>query len=214
MADFPLIVIGAGGHGRVLASALLQTGRRMIGYLDADQRLWGRRLFEMDVIGNDERLAEFSPDSVRLVNGVGSTLLPQQRRRIFEEFKAKGYTFETVVHPQACVSPNVELGEGVQVMAGAVVQVGTRLDSNVIINTGAIIDHDCVIGSHTHVAPGAVLSGGVTIGASCHIGVGAVMMQGVDLGECSLLGAGAVMTHSYTSHARLVGVPAKVMKTK
>lgn len=214
MSDFPLLVLGVGGHGRVVASALLQAGRRIIGFVDPDQSLWGTQWLGLPVIGNDECLADFSPDSVRLVNGIGSTVAPRLRRSIFEAQKSRGYAFETVIHSQAWVSPYAELGEGVQIMAGAMVQVGVRIGSNTIINTGAIVDHDCMIGSHTHVAPGAALSGGVTIGGTCHIGTGSVMIQGVELGENSVVGAGAVVIRSHASNSLLAGVPAKMMRKK
>lgn len=213
MPNFSLLVLGAGGHGQVVASALLQAGRQVIGFLDADRALWGTSRIDLPVIGDDACLQNFSPDNVRLVNGIGSTLLPQLRRSIFEYQKAKGFVFESVIHPYACISPGVELSEGVQIMAGAVIQVGARIGSNVIVNTGAIIDHDCVIGSHTHVAPGVILSGGVTIGCNCHIGAGAVMIQALELGDNSVVGAGAVVIRTHAPSSRLVGVPAKMMGT-
>lgn len=214
MSDLPLLVLGAGGHGRVVASTLLLTGRRVIGFLDADRALWGTKKIELPVIGDDACLQDFSTESVRLVNGIGSTALSQIRKKIFEDYKGKGFFFDSVIHPSACVSPSTILGEGAQVMAGAVIQIGAKIGCNVIINTGAIIDHDCVIGAHTHVAPGATLSGGVTIGCSCHIGVGAVMIQSVELGDESMVGAGAVVIRSHAASSCLVGVPAKMMRTK
>lgn len=214
MPDFPLLVLGAGGHGRVVASALLLAGRRVIGFLDADRALWGTSKMDLPVIGDDACLKDFSPENVRLVNGIGSTVLSQIRKKIFEDHQVKGFSFESVIHPSACVSPGAMLGEGVQVMAGAVIQVGAKIGCNVIINTGAIVDHDCVIGAHTHVAPGATLSGGVTIGCSCHIGAGVVMIQSVELGDESMVGAGAVVIRSHAASSCLVGVPAKMMRTK
>jgi len=214
MPELPLLVLGAGGHGRVLASALLLTDRRIIGFLDASRAAWGSHCLDLPVIGDDGCLADFPPESVCLVNGIGSVGLPLLRQRIFETQRARGYRFERVVHPRACVSPHASLGEGVQVMAGAVVQAGARLGDNVIVNTGAIVDHDCVIGAHCHVAPGAVLSGGVTVGSSSHIGTGAVMVQGIELGEGCMVGAGAVVIRSHAAASRLVGVPARRIETQ
>jgi len=214
MDDLPVLVLGAGGHGRVVASALLLTGRRVIGFLDADRSLWGTSTIDLPIIGDDVCLQDFSPESVRLVNGIGSTALSQIRKKIFEDHKVKGFSFESVIHPSACVSPGAMLGEGAQVMAGAVIQIGAKIGCNVIINTGAIVDHDSVIGAHTHVAPGATLSGGVAIGCNCHIGAGAVMIQSVELGDESMVGAGAVVIRSHAASSYLVGVPAKMMRTK
>jgi len=214
MTDLPLLVLGAGGHGRVVASALLLTGRRVIGFLDADRALWGTSKIDLPVIGDDVCLQDFSPESVRLVNGIGSTAHSQIRKKIFEDHKAKGFSFESVIHPSTSIAPGVMLGEGAQVMAGAVIQLGAKVGCNVIINTGATIDHDCVIGAHTHVAPGATLSGGVKIGCNCHIGAGAVVIQSVDLGNESMVAAGAVLIRNHPAFSRLAGVPAKMMRTQ
>lgn len=213
MPDLPLLILGAGGHGRVAASALSLAGRNVLGFLDANRDLWGTRKGELPVIGGDACLKDFSADAVRLVNGIGSTAVPELRKAIFEKFRSQGFVFETVVHPSACVAAGVMLDEGVQVMAGAVIQDGARIGGNAIINTGAIVDHDCVIGAHSHVAPGATLSGGVTVGCCCHIGTGSVMIQSVGLGEDSLVAAGAVVTRSFPAHSFLVGVPARMAKT-
>ena len=148
MPEQAILILGAGGHGRVLASALLLGGYRVIGFLDAAESTWGSRCLDLPVFGNDERLADFPPGQVQLANGIGSVGLPALRRRIFGAQRAKGYNFASVIHPRAIVSPDVELGHGVQVMAGAVIQTGARIGDNVIVNTGAIVDHDCVIGAH------------------------------------------------------------------
>ncbi len=214
MPEQAILILGAGGHGRVLASALQLGGYRVIGFLDAAESTWGSRCLDLPVFGNDERLADFPPGQVQLANGIGSVGLPALRRRIFGAQRARGYNFPSVIHPRAIVSPDVELGHGVQVMAGAVIQTGARIGDNVIVNTGAIVDHDCVIGAHCHVAPGAVLSGGVSVGDDSHIGTGAVIIQGIQLGEQCVVGAGAVVIRNHAAASRLVGVPAKRIGTQ
>lgn len=213
MRDLPILILGAGGHGRVVASALSLAGRKILGFLDADRDLWGTHIGQLPVIGGDDRLQNFSPDAVRLVNGIGSTGAPDLRKAIFEKLRNQGFLFETVVHPSACIATGVILDEGVQIMAGVVIQVGARIGCNVIVNTGAIVDHDCVVDAHSHVASGAALSGGVNVGSCCHIGTGSVMIQSVSLGEESLVAAGAVVTRSFPAHSFLVGVPARMAKT-
>ncbi len=208
----PIVILGAGGHGRTVAATLLQAQRPVMGFLDANPDQWGQQFFGVAVLGGDGQLETLAAHEVRLANGVGSTDVPQRRRQIFLEQQARGYTFETVVHPAACVSPYAQLGPGTQVMAGAIVQAGARIGANVIVNTGAIIEHDCAIGAHSHIAPGAVLSGTVCVGEACHIGAGAVVLQGIELGAHSLVAAGAVVTRSHGPQSRLVGVPAKAME--
>ncbi len=91
-------------------------------------------------------------------------------------------SFETVIHPSAVIAPEVHIDDGVQVMAGAIVQPGSWLGENVIINTGARVDHDCTIDAHAHVAPGVTLSGNVHVGNGAHIGAGATVIQGIKVG--------------------------------
>lgn len=207
----PVLVIGAGGHAKVLVEALLAEGALMAGVVDADATLLGHSVLGVPVIGDDRVIEDFPCDAVRLVNGIGSIGVPVLRRTIFERFSGRGYRFAVVVHPSAVIASDVELPDGVQVMAGAVLQPGCRIGSNVIINTRASVDHDCTVGDHTHIAPGVTLSGGVTIGAGCHVGTGATVIQGVRIGDGSVIGAGAVVTKDVAAGMTVVGVPAKVV---
>ena len=151
------------------------------------------------------------PGDVRLVNGVGSTGSTASRRDIYDRFTREGYCFATVIHPSAIVAPEVQIEDGVQIMAGAILQAGSSVGSNAIVNTGAIIDHDCVVGAHAHIAPGAVLSGGVHVGSGAHIGTGACIIQGVSIGAASVVGAGAVVIKDVPPGVTTVGVPAKTI---
>lgn len=136
------------------------------------------------------------PDEVELVNGIGSLPGHGLRAELFARYQALGYRFAQVISPRAMVSDYAELAEGVQVMAGAIIQAGTRIGLNTIINTGAIVDHDCQIGADNHIAPGSVLSGGVMTGARVHVGTGAVIIQGIVIGDDAVVGAGATVTRS------------------
>lgn len=208
----PVLVLGAGGHAKVLVEALLAHAAVIAGIVDADPALMGMTLLGVPVIGGDELVGEFPPTEIMLVNGIGSIGLPIKRRELFVKFKALGYRFATVIHPSAVVSSDVELGEGAQVMAGAVIQPGSRIGCNAIVNTRASVDHDCIIGNHCHVAPGVTLSGGVMTGESCHIGTGATVIQGVRIGGGSVAGAGALVLRDVPPAVTVVGVPAKVVK--
>lgn len=193
MTDRPVVLIGAGDHAKVLLSVLLLIGARIAAVVDSAPRRAGTVLLGLPVIGGDVTPAAWPPDSVRLVNGVGSVGQPEPRRKVYERFKALGYEFANVVHPAAIVGPEVALGEGTQIMAGAVVQAGTRVGVNAIINTHASVDHDCRIGDHVHVAPGAVLCGSVTVEESSHIGAGAVVVQYATVGPNTLVPAGSLV---------------------
>ena len=203
-----VVVIGAGGHARVLIDALLACGIPVYAIAETDSKLIGQSVLGVRIQSEMEALRS-SDGILRLVNGIGSVGSLRARRSIFERFKSQGHTFLQVIHPSALIGSNVELQEGVQVMAGAVLQAGTRVMENSIINTGAIIDHDCLIGKHVHVAPGVVVSGGVQIGEDCHVGTGAVLVQQVVIGRASLVAAGACVVNNVAEDSRVKGVPAK-----
>ncbi len=143
---------------------------------------------------HDEEILTHLPDEVELVNGIGSLPGNPLRAELFARYRALGYRFASVVSTKAMVSDYAVLEEGVQVMAGAIIQTGTQIGANSIINTGAIVDHDCHLGGDNHVAPGAVLSGGVVTGERVHIGTGAVVIQGISIGSDAVIGAGATLT--------------------
>jgi UDP-perosamine 4-acetyltransferase len=208
VSEPPVILIGAGGHARVLIDVLRRLDRGILFATEDDPELHGSDISGVPIRGADERILEHHPGSIGLVNAVGSVGRPSTRRRVFERFNDRGYRFESVIHPSAVVAASVELGEGVQVMAGAVIQPGVRIGTNVLVNTCASLDHDCVVAPHTHVAPGVTLSGGVRIGEAAHIGTGAVVIQGIEIGNGAIVGAGGVVVRNVPPGVTVVGVPA------
>ena len=188
----PLIVVGGGGHAKVLVSTLLQQGRRVLGFVDLNPSL--PPLLGVAHLGDDSAVFLHAPDQVGLVNGVGSIGSTVLRRTVYEKFRERRYIFDSVIHPSAVIASEVNVEDGVQVMAGVVVQPGSRLGANVIINTGACVDHDCSINAHAHIAPGVTLSGNVHIGEGAHIGTGASIIQGIKVGAASIVRAGTVVT--------------------
>lgn len=190
----PVIVLGAGGHARVLLDTLRLNKVKVIGVTDAQPSRVDRKKLREKVLGNDKAVLSYSSKKVLLVNGLGSTGVPLKREQLFEKFKTQGYRFSSVIHPSAVIAQDVVLGEGVQIMAGAVIQTGTRIGDDALVNTRASVDHDCHIGSHVHLAPGVVLSGGVEIGSGSHIGTGAVIVQNVALPRNSFVKAASLVT--------------------
>lgn len=188
-------ILGAGGHAKVLIDMLRRLKLDIAGLVDPKSLPHGH-VYGVDVIGGDDAIQGYVPETIELVNGIGS--IPRDgglRRRIFESFHHQGYKFKTLVDGTAFVASDVVLQEGVQVMVGAIIQIGARIDANCIVNTGAIIDHDCQVGQHVHIAPGAILSGGVCLGDNVHIGTGAKIIQGITIGANTIVGAGCVITH-------------------
>lgn len=206
----PFLILGAGGHARVVADLLLTQNLQIAGFLDPDASLWGTSWHGIPVLGSDEDLTHYPAHTYYLVNGVGSVGCPELRRTVFERYKEAGYKFPHLVHVRATIANEVKLGEGCQIMAGAVVQTGTVVGQNVIINTGVCVDHDCCIGDHAHISPGATLSGGVQVGVNAHVGTGAKVIQGIRIGCDSLVAAGAVVVCDVPDGATVVGIPAKI----
>jgi sugar O-acyltransferase (sialic acid O-acetyltransferase NeuD family) len=219
MSGQAVIVIGAGGHGLVVADALLRAGREVLGFVDADTGLHGASLLGLRVLGGDEQLADRSRSAIVLANGIGgpgdfdSVRDGTLRRRVQGRLQAAGWRFCSVVHPAAVVSAHADLAEGAQVLAGAVVQPAARVGHGAIVNTRAVIEHHARVDDFAHVAPGAVLCGHVHVGAESHVGAGAVVRQGLVLGARVVVGAGAAVVRD-VSQGVVAGVPAREMRVR
>lgn len=181
----PLILLGGGGHGRVVRALMEEIGATIAGVADpALSGDWNG----IPVLSEDALPA---PDAVDLALGVGQLPRREIRRNLFERFSAEGYHFPALVHPAAWIARDVNLDEGTQIMAGAVIQPGTRIGFGTIVNTAASVDHDCTIGAHVHIAPGATLCGDITVGDGAFIGAGAVVLQGQSIAAGHVVHAAA-----------------------
>jgi sugar O-acyltransferase (sialic acid O-acetyltransferase NeuD family) len=209
MSDLPVVVVGAGGHGQVVADALQASGRTVMGFVDPAIAA-GTEVAGLPVLGDDGWLS--LQGGYELANGMGGTGRAgdrDRRRAVHETFEAAGFRFAAVRHPTAVVSPGAELGRAVQLLARTVVQTGARIRDGVIVNTGAIVEHGCRVGRFSHCATGSILCGDVTIGEDAHIGAGAVIRQGVSLEDGVVVGAGAVVLGPGIGPGALVGSPAR-----
>lgn len=205
-----LILLGGGGHARSVLAALARQGATVRGYLAPAP---GSLSAELAHLGDDDALEQMDPSRVRVVSGLGSAGSTDARRALYERVRSQGFDFASVIHPRAFVDPGARLGEGVQVLAGAVVNVGAVIADDVIVNSGAVVEHDAVIGAHSHVSPGAVIAGGVNVGEGVHLGLGARVIQGVRIGAESLVGAGAVVVRDVPARTVVVGVPARKVRS-
>ncbi len=190
----PIIIVGGGGHAKVLVDILRRLHCQLVGIVDPNQTV-GADWLGLAVLGGDDAVFDYPAADIGLINGVGS--IPKDkglRVSLYNMFSARGYGFKTVVDPAAFIAGDVGLGEGVQVMAGAIIQAGTKIAENSCVNSGAIVEHDCRIGRHVHVAPGSILGGSVEVGDFVHIGAGATIIQGITIGSGSIIGAGSVVT--------------------
>ncbi|WP_339862408.1 acetyltransferase [Paremcibacter congregatus] len=189
----PVIILGAGGHSAVLIDILRKQQRPIIALVAP--KVSSSAIFEnFQIFQNENDILKYSPEDIGLVNGVGSLPGSNLRHDLFTNFSNKGYQFETIIDESAIISPYAILMQGVQVMAGVVIQTGSQVGENTIVNTGAIIDHDCQVGSSNHIAPGSVLSGNVITNANVHIGTGAQIIQSIQIEKNAIIGAGTTIT--------------------
>jgi sugar O-acyltransferase (sialic acid O-acetyltransferase NeuD family) len=203
-----VVVIGGGGHAKVLISVIRKLPWTIAGYVDP--RDVGPVL-GVPHAGGDDVLPALLDDfpGCAAAMGVGKVDPTDRRARIQAAAEALGYRFPTFVSPAAVVNAEVELGAGTAVFDGAVVNAGAVTGPTCVVNTNATVEHDCELGTNVHVGPGATVSGGVTIGDHTFVGAGAVVLHGVRIAPGCLIGAGAVVTHDLTEPATYVGTPAR-----
>jgi len=203
----PLVVYGAGGHGKVVLDAALTAEYEVHCVIDdapSDADLLGVKVLRAGTYKWP------SARCVRFIVGVGANSV---RARLFGVCVDRGIEPATICHPTSLASPRCSLGGGVFLAAGAVVMVGAVVGDNVIINTGASIDHDCHIGAHAHICPGVRLAGEVRVGEYTMIGTGASVLPGVRVGAHCVVGAGAVVNHDIPDHSVAIGLPARVTRS-
>lgn len=205
-----IVFIGGGGHARVLIDLInISRAYEILGIVDAGLGK-GTEVSGIHVLGDDELLPELYKKGVRHVCiGVGSIKDNGKRASIYKKAVALGFEVPALVHPKSVIAAGVKVFNGVQVMAGTIIQTNTELGENTIVNTGAIIEHDCQIGSHVHVCPGAVISGGCALDEGAFVGAGATIIQGVKIGRKAVIAAGAVVIEDVPAGKTVRGVPAK-----
>jgi sugar O-acyltransferase (sialic acid O-acetyltransferase NeuD family) len=205
------VIIGAGGHAKVLIESIGREGKIEAHCLiDQDSRCWKTELSGVPIVGGDDKLVALRSGGITsFAVGVGRSGRADRRRALFEMAMNTGFAPATVIDPTATVSEHAEIEAGAQILARAIVNPGARIGRNAVVNTAAIVEHDCDVGEHAFVGPGAVLAGGVSIGAGCFVGAGAVLLPGVAVGEGAVIGAGAVVLRPVAAGDTAVGVPAQ-----
>ncbi|PWK09689.1 acetyltransferase [Tumebacillus permanentifrigoris] len=206
MAD--LILIGMGGHSKVVADIARRCGHLIVGYLDDREPARPNPLYLGSVaLAVTEGLGE----NRQVVIAVGDNLI---RKKIVQSLRDFPLAFATLIDPSAILGSNVEIGAGSVVMPGAILNADTVVGRHAILNTAATVDHDGVIGDYAHLSPGVHLAGAVTVGEGAHLGTGALAIPGVRIGAWSTIGAGATVIREIPAAAIAVGVPAVVKSFK
>ena len=192
-----MILIGASGHGKVVADILMLSGEKEIIFWD-DNPL-------ANITGYPVMYREHTAqENVILCIGNNAT-----RKQIAE---SASYTYKTAIHPSAILSGDVLIGTGSVVMAGAIINPGSKIGKHCIVNTAAIIEHDAMLADYIHISPNATLAGNVIVREGAWVGAGATVIQGITLGCWSVVGAGSVVIKDVPDYAVVVGNPARVIR--
>ena len=195
-------VLGVGGHAKVIIDAAELSDLKVSGVYDDDPKTHETMFCGLQVEG--AITADLSGPAVIAIGN-------NEIRKNIDQ-RVLGCQWKTVIHPNAIIADDVEIGEGTVIMAGAVIQPGCKIGRHVIINTGACLDHDCEIADYVHIAPNCSLAGGVKLDEGTFAGIGSSIVQYVSIGKWSTLGAGSVVIHDIPPHCTAVGVPAKPIK--
>lgn len=206
------VVVGCGGHGRVVLDILLAAGEhQVIGFVDSNSDLLGRRIDGREVLGDMHVLEQLKRERrvEAAVVGIGDNGV---RRSFADMCEETGLQLVNAIHPSANIARNVTMGRNVVVAAGALVCAHCQIGDSVILNTGCIVDHETMIGTATHICPGARLAGRVTVESGAFVGIGATVIQNIHIGYEGIVGAGAVVVRDVDPLSTVVGVPAREVK--
>jgi len=205
-----IILIGGGGHCKVVISQLKKLPNfKIVGLIDNNKPLESS-LMGVKVIGNDIDLKRIHKKGINYaLITVGSIKDNIKRYDLFNMAKEIGFRFPIVISHESFVDKSVKIREGTIIMPGCLINVDVSIGNNCIINTGAIIEHDCKIGNHCHIAPGVHLSGGIEIGNLSFIGIGSTVIQGIRIGKNVIVGAGSVVTKDIQDDVTVFGNPIK-----
>lgn len=199
-----LVIIGASGHGKVVACIAQTIGYEKILFLDDAPGL--KTCLNCPVVGPISQFLSYTTQADFIV-AIGN---PNIRKKIQTNLITHHATLATLVHPQAIIGPNVTLGCGTVVMAGAVINTNTTIGQGCIINTSSSVDHDCILEDYVHIAVGAHVAGTVHIGACSWVGMGANIINNLSICPSCIIGAGATVVKNIDLVGTYIGTPAKI----
>lgn len=199
-----LLIIGAGGHGKVIADIALRMNKwEYIAFLDDGEHV--KNLMGIEIIGKSTDISRYIKDYDIFV-GIGNNAI---RENIQEQLESKGASIPVLIHPDAVIGAQVSMESGTVVMAGTVINCCTQIGKGCIINTASTVDHDNIIEDYVHISPGTHLAGTIKIGKGTWLGIGTVVINNINItGNCKI-GAGTVVTKDISESGTYVGVPAR-----
>ncbi|MEZ5351934.1 MAG: acetyltransferase [Bryobacteraceae bacterium] len=205
-----MVLIGGGGHARVIADILETAGAYEIAGFTSGEGAGAPPMLGYHCLGGDDALESL------LRKGISNAFIAigdnARRCRCARIAVDLGFQLINALSPHAVVSRHAILGAGVAVMPGAVINAGARIGDGVIINTNASVDHDCEIGSFAHICPGCALAGAVRVGEQTLLGTGCRLIPGVSVGASAQIGAGSVVTRDVADLTVALGIPARAWK--
>lgn len=197
-----LVIVGASGHGKVIADIAEKVGYTDIVFLDDNSTV--KSCGDLMVVGKCNDAPSYK--NADFIVAIGDAKI---RRKILTDLAEIGVHIVSLVHPAAVIASNVKIGAGTVVMAGAVINPYTEIGQGCIINTCASVDHDCCIGDYVHVSVGAHVAGTVTIRDNTWVGAGATIINNIEIVEDCMIGAGAVVVKNIEQKGTYKGVPAR-----
>jgi sugar O-acyltransferase (sialic acid O-acetyltransferase NeuD family) len=204
-----LIIIGSGGHARVVIDTAEQSGFNILGIIDINYKNNDEKIIGYNIIGNFTALSKFLPNKTSIIIALGDSKL---RSKFFYNCLEQGYNLPSIIHPTSIISKHVKIGKSVFINAGVIINSEVDIGDNSIINTGAIIDHECNIGKHCHIGPGVKVAGRVRIGEHTFVGIGSTIIDKITIGNNVMIGAGSVIIRDIESDSTVVGIPGKRIK--
>lgn len=206
MAQKKLVIVGGGGHGRVVLDTARAAGLDTLGFVDSSRQrseeLNGRPVIGgMDLLSDRELL-----NSAQFLVAIGDQSV---RRRLSLEINAAGGQLATVIHPSSIISPTVRVGDGTVIVAGAIVNANASIGRFCILNTACSIDHDNTLMDGVQISPGVRSAGNVTFEEDVFVGIGASIIPGIRIGRNAIVGAGSVVVRDVKPDILVVGNPAR-----
>ena len=201
-----VIIIGAGGHAKVIADIIYKSGDNLIGFLDDNLANKGKEIYlGKKVIGTTKDIEIYNKNY--FIIGIGNNSI---RKKINNENNLKLYS---AIHPSAIIAEDVKIGTGSVIMAGVVINPGTVIGKNCIINTSSSLDHDNLLEDYVHISPGAHLAGTVSVKEGTWICTGAIVKNNITIGKNNIIGAGGVVIKDIIEeNTTYIGVPARRIK--